>query len=96
MAERVPQCRVGLAVHQRRAFVGGVEAEDHPHGGGLARAVGPDESGDLSRCDPKRDPIQGDGGPEPLVQSHDFYGRFHTKRRYEGGPSLSSRCGAIF
>ena len=26
MAERVAQCRVGLAVHQRHAFVGGVEA----------------------------------------------------------------------
>ena len=78
MAERVAQCGVGLAVHQRHAFVGRVEAEDHPHGGGFARPVRTDEPGHLSRSHTERDPIQGEGGSEPLAESADFDGRFHA------------------
>jgi hypothetical protein len=40
------------------ARVGGEHAEDDPHGGRLAGAVGTDEPGHAARLDVKRDPVE--------------------------------------
>src|SRR5262249_21262919 len=59
------------AADQRVTCVGRVEAEDHPHRGGLAGAVWPDEAGDLPRPDGEGHPVQRDVGPEPFAQTTD-------------------------
>ncbi len=56
-AQRVGQVAVVAAVNRRRAPLRPVQAEDQPHGGGLAGAVGPEEAGDLTRGDGERQVI---------------------------------------
>ena len=85
MAQRVPQARVRLAADQRGALVGGVQAEDHPHGGGFPGAVRADEAGHLARGDGERHPVQGQHRPEPLAQAADFDGCFHACQLGNGG-----------
>jgi hypothetical protein len=46
LAQGRAQAPVGPAADQRTTPVRTVQTEDHPHRGGLAGAVGPDESGD--------------------------------------------------
>ena len=81
--QRVAQAAVGLAADQRGALVGRVEAEDHPHRGGLAGAVRADEAGDLPGRDGERHPVQRDGRPEPLAQPGDLDGGFHAANARE-------------
>ena len=49
VAQRVPQVPVGLPAGRRAAGIGGIQAEDHPHHGGLPRPVGPEKTGHLLR-----------------------------------------------
>ena len=66
VAQRVAQAPVRLAADQRGAVVGRVQAEDHPHRGGLAGAVGPDEAGDLPGRTVKDIPSRATVGPNRL------------------------------
>ena len=98
--QRPAEGPVGPPADQRAAFVGGVQAEDHPHRGGLARAVRADEPGHLPRRHGKRHPVQRHGGPEPLAQAVDFDGCLHAPGLYgngltgpNGGRYLVVRCG---
>ena len=75
VGQRPAQRPVRPPADQRGALVGRVQAEDDPHRGGLARAVGADEPGDLTGLHGERHPVQGDGRPEPLAQPVDFDGR---------------------
>ena len=77
LAERVAQAGVRPSADGRRPGVGRVEAEDDPHGGGLARTVRADEPGDLPGCDGERHTVEGEGRPEPLAQPGDFDGCLH-------------------
>ena len=52
LPQRATKRAVGPAADQGRAVVGSVQAQDHPHGGGLAGAVGADEAGHVARLDP--------------------------------------------
>ncbi|GAB3850537.1 hypothetical protein GCM10027610_075650 [Dactylosporangium cerinum] len=65
------EAAVRPAPDQRGARVGCVEAENHPHRGGLAGAVGADESGDLAGFDGERHPVEGGLRPEPFAKSVD-------------------------
>src|SRR5436305_2042929 len=56
------------AVDQDRAAGGLVQAEDHPHGGGLPGAVRPEEPGDRARLDGERQVGDGGGGSVALGQ----------------------------
>jgi hypothetical protein len=77
LAERVAQAGVRPSADGRRPGVGRVQAEDDPHGGGLARTVRADEPGDLPGCDGERHTVEGEGRPEPLAQPGDFDGCLH-------------------
>src|SRR4029453_12556318 len=46
-----------------------VKPQDHPHGGGLARAVGAQESGHHTGPDGERQPVDGELVAVPLRQS---------------------------
>ena len=83
-----PQAGVRLAADQRAAVVGGVQAEDHPHRGGLAGPVGADEPGDLARLDGERHPVQRQGRPELLAQAGDLDGRFHVRNAREAAAGV--------
>jgi hypothetical protein len=45
----MPQVSVWLSTDQRAPLLGCIQAEDHPHGGGLPGPVGADEAGYLPR-----------------------------------------------
>ena len=49
------------------------EAREHAHGGGLARAVGPEEAEDLAPFERERDPGHGPFRAEMFFQVFDFY-----------------------
>jgi hypothetical protein len=51
---------IGAAVDRRCPRGRVVKPHDHPHGGGLAGAVGPQEAGDVARLHGKRQVIDGD------------------------------------
>jgi len=96
LAERVAQAGVGTAADGRGAFVGRVQAEDDPHGSGLARTVRADEPGDLPGYDGERHAVQSEGRPEPLTQPGDFDGCLHGQKPRDRGARRSSRDGAVF
>ena len=75
-------CRYGLAVDRGRALVWCVEAENDAHRGRLARAVRPDEAGDLARRDGEGHAVEGLRRPEPLAQPGHFDRCFHGSTRY--------------
>ena len=56
------------ALDQGAALVDRVEAEDHPHGRGLAGAVGADEAGDLPGRDREGQAVEGHRLTEAFVQ----------------------------
>jgi hypothetical protein len=62
------QLLVAAAVDQGVAGGGPVKAEDHPHRGGLAGAVGTEEAGHLARLHLERQVVDGQGGAVPLGQ----------------------------
>src|SRR5215831_10697391 len=72
MRQRAVQAYIPPPADQGDALVGGVQAEDHPHRGGLARAVGPDEPGDLTWPDGERHAIQRQRRAETLAQLAHF------------------------
>ena len=59
--EGVGQLGVGLAIDPDIARGRGVQAQDHAHGGRLARPVGAEEAGDLSWSDGEGDPVDRHG-----------------------------------
>ncbi len=71
VCQRPPQAAVGQAVDQRGALVDRVQAEDHPHRGGLSGAVRPDEAGHQPGADGEGHSVEGQGRAEPLAQSGD-------------------------
>ena len=96
LGERVRPASIWPPPDSGAALVNGVEAEDGPHRGGLARAVGTDEARDLAWAHSERDAVEGDDWPESLVQAVDRDSGFHgTKARYRR-PSRSSPWRAIF
>src|SRR3954453_19173682 len=90
------QAGVRPAADERGAVLGRVQAEDHPHRGGLARAVRADETGHLAGGDRERHPVQGQHGPEALAQAGGFDRGFHVPKAREPGGPRSSRPGAVF
>ncbi len=60
---------VGLFADERRALVRGVEAEDHPHRGGLPGTVRADEAGHSSGLNGEGHPVQCDGLPVSLADA---------------------------
>jgi len=69
LRQRAPQALVRLAVDKRGARLGGVQAEDHPHRGGLPGPVGAYEAGDLAGGDGEGHPVQRERGAEPLTHT---------------------------
>src|ERR1700722_199799 len=80
LGERTSQAPIGAAADQRVARVGGVQAQDDPHRGGLPGPVGPDETGDLAGRDAERHPVQREGRAEPFAQPGDLDGRIAHSR----------------
>ena len=70
--ERVGEVDVALPVDRRGAARRVDEPEQHPQGGRLARAVGPEEAGDPARLDVEAQVVDGDEGPELLAQPPDL------------------------
>ena len=60
LAQRPAKPAVGLATDAGMSGVGRVQAEDHAHGGGLARAVQAQEAGHGPRRDVEAEPVDGD------------------------------------
>lgn len=83
LAEGVPQGRVGPAVDERRAVRGVVEAEDHPHRGGLPGPVGTEEAGHPARRDVQGQFVDGGG---PAVAFRQLSECDHTVDARSGGP----------
>src|SRR5690606_1951825 len=63
---------VAAAVDPDATRGGPVEADDHPHRRGLARAVGPEEPGDDAGLDRERDVVDGGLLPVPLREVRRF------------------------
>jgi len=61
LGERFVQVAVVLTVDPDVAGGGGVQAEDHPHGGGLAGPVRAQEAGHLAGFDLERQVVNGNG-----------------------------------
>ncbi len=59
LVQRAPDVRVGAAVDQHRAAGRPVQAEDHPHRGRLAGAVGSEEAGDDAGTDVEAELVDG-------------------------------------
>ena len=78
MAQRIPQACVTAAPDQGGALVGGVQAEDHPHRGGLAGPVGPDEPGHLPRRHSERHAVQRHRRAEALAEPGHFDCHVHV------------------
>ena len=74
-AQRVAQAAIRSAADQRAALLDRVQAEDHPHRGGLSGAVGADEAGDLPGRDGEGQSVQSHGLAEALAQIPYFDGR---------------------
>jgi hypothetical protein len=97
VAERPAQPGIRLAPDQRLARVGRVQAQDHPHRGGLAGAVGTDETSDLARLHGEGHAVQGQRGTESLAQPGQFYRRFHASNARVWRPvrrHAAERCSA--
>ena len=97
LAQRPGQLAVAAAVHRDLAVVGGVEAHDHAHGGGLARPVGPEEAGDHARPARRRR-----GRRRPRCRRSAWSGRVPRSSGHSGAPDppaaagrLSSRGGPV-
>ncbi|GAA3288874.1 hypothetical protein GCM10020218_056040 [Dactylosporangium vinaceum] len=91
VAQRPGESPVGPAADEGLTGVGGVEPEDHAHGGGLAGPVGPDEPGDVPGPDRERHAVERKAGAEPLAKPFDgdrgvMHGFGCTRRQ------VSTRC----
>src|SRR5688500_12994146 len=64
---------VRLAADSHRPPGGGVKAEDHPHRGGLAGAVGAEEASDDAGLDGESEVVDGDLVAVPLREVLRFY-----------------------
>ena len=77
LAQRVLQIAVGFAVYANLARRGLVQAHDHPHGGGFAGTIGPQEAGDHTGLYLKGEILNGADRPVVLSQSlyfnHEHY-----------------------
>jgi hypothetical protein len=63
----------GVAVEQPHgSVVGAQQAEQHPNGGGFARAIRSEESGDVTRSDGQVETVERLGAAERLGQAADF------------------------
>ena len=97
LAQRCPLVGVAAPANGGAAGSGTVKSGDHPHGGGLAGAVGSQESGDLTGADRERQVVDGEGVAVSLRQSGDLYhaSTLETdpppRRPSEGGSSAQSR-----
>ena len=68
LAHGCRQVAVAAAAYGYRALRRHVEAQDHPHGGGLPGAVWAEEAGDHARPDGEREVVDGHGGAVALDQ----------------------------
>ena len=89
-SSRTPTSRPGLgrSVNRRPSDGGGAggrlgEADHHPHGRGLAGAVGAEETGDAAGSGGEGDVVDGDGGAVAFGES--FHGDHLRVLRGEGG-----------
>ena len=82
---------VGLPPDECRALVGRVEAEDHPHRGGLPGPVRADEAGHPSGLNGKGHPVQCDGLPVSLADIGSSRSWRRSWRRCTT-PSVSAPC----
>ena len=80
-AGRVGQVPVELPADGGAPGIRGDQPEQHPQGGRLARAVGPEEAGDPSRLDHEVQMVDGQHRPEVLGQPRDLDGQPAGGRR---------------
>jgi hypothetical protein len=66
------QVAVAAAAYSYRALRRRIEAQDHPHGGGLPGAVRAEEAGDHAGPDGERQVVDGHGGAVALDQVAGF------------------------
>ena len=71
LVQRRGEVAVAAAVERGGAGVGPVEPEHAPHGGALARAVGPEEAGDHTGTHLEREVVDGDLRAEALGEVDD-------------------------
>ena len=96
MAERVPEARIRLAADQCAALVGAVEAENDPHGGGLAGPVRADEPSDLAGLHPERQAVYGHSRAKVLAQARHLDSRVHARQAMKlRGPPVVTRQDAL-
>ena len=86
LAHRCRQVAVAAPAYGYRALRRRVEAQDHPHGGGLPGTVRAEETGDHARPDGERQVVDGHGGAVALDQAVGFDHRSTTN-----GPATSDR-----
>jgi hypothetical protein len=91
MLQRVAQGAVGPAVDECGAGIGGVQAQDDPHGGGFAGSVGSGEAGDQPRADGEGHAVQGVTGTVSFVQSGDD----DLRGGHRGGFVVGNGCMAM-
>ena len=85
LAQRPGQVVVAAAVDGDTAAVGAVEPHDHAHGGGLARAVGTEETRDLAGPDVEGQAVDGQRGAVALGQTRASITCCHWSRRDRAG-----------
>ena len=83
LAQRMRQLVVAHSVDEHAAAGGVVEAEDHPHGGRFARAIGPEETGHQTGVHGERQIVHRDRVAELL-------------RQFDGFDHLASRWRLLF
>ncbi|GDY51843.1 hypothetical protein SVIO_024660 [Streptomyces violaceusniger] len=71
MVQRVAEAVVRLALDECGALIDRVQAEDHPHRGGLPGPVRPHQTGHHTGTDGKGHAVEGQGRPISLAQSVD-------------------------
>lgn len=71
-AHRVGKTRIPLAIDEGRTRGRPLQTEKNPYGGGLSRAVRPQESGHAARLDSKTDVVEREPRAELLDETPDF------------------------
>ena len=97
VAERMPQALVRLPADEGGALVGRVQAEDHPHRGGLAGPVRADEAGHLARAGRRTTSRRAPASARTACAARRLRSLLPWSPRLETGARLrSSRLGAVF
>src|SRR6185312_1983045 len=95
LAHGCRQVAVAVAAYGDRALRRRVEAQDHPHGGGLPGAVRAEETGDHAGPDGERQVVDGYGGAVALDQVVSFDHRSTANGRARSMSGTGSVTGPV-